>query len=320
MSSRSGILNAINKHYQHTSSAKTASTNKVKKQNTTSTGNTGTGLNTVLSSGVYAKQAAAKYVKDNDKNKDGKLSCDEVTLSAEAFAKLDANSDGKVTKAEMQSALSGKDNAIYQYYKSGGTKTHAKDVVATVLFASNAGSAASTGTTAKQAASRYIKDHDKSKDGKLSRAETTLSEEDFATLDANDDGKLTRAELEKSLDGKGAAIDKYYQSGGEKTHEQDMADAVLFTSNAGSISNFSGLAASRFLSDKDKNGDGALSAGEAALSRKVFAKLDTNSDNKVTAEELNTALAKKNAAIQKYYKNGGTNSLGTLTSNLLATI
>jgi len=271
----------------------------------------------MLNAGTYSKQAAASYIKSNDKNKDGQLTRDEVTLSAEAYAKLDANSDGKATKAELQNALRAKESLVYQYYKSGGAKTHAKDVVATLF--SNAGSASGT-TTVTKAATQFIKDHDRNKDGKLSRAETTLSAEEYAKLDLNADGKLARDELTKALDGKSAAIDQYYKTGGEKTHEEDMAAAVLFSSNAGNITNFSSLAASRFLKAKDKNGDLALSASEISLSRKAFSKIDTDSDKKVTLSELNTALAGKNAAIQKYYKNGGASSLADLTSSLLKTI
>lgn len=410
MSSHTAISNKVHKQYsQHAASTKTktASTNKIKKNTPHTTGKASGGLKTSLTPGSYSNPAAAKYFKDHDKNRDGLLTSDEVTFSAEAYAKLDANSDGKATKAELQKALYGKDTAIYQYYKSGGDKTHSRDVVATllsnaagsggvtsisqaaskyigdhdkdrdgklslsettlsaeqyakldinadgelaknelekalngkkeaidkyyasggekthgkdmaesVLFASNAGNAG--GVT--QAASRYIKDHDKNKDGRLSSSETTLSAEQYAKLDVNADGKLTREELEKALDGKKEAIDKYYKNGGENTHDKDMATAVLFTSNAGAITNFSGLAASRFLKDRDKNGDGVLSTSEVSLSNKAFSKLDKNSDRKITLGELNTALAGKNAAIQTYYKNGGTDSLSNLTSTLLKVV
>ncbi len=413
MSSHTAISNKVHRQYsKHTggtnTKTKTASTNKINKNLPHTTGKTSGGLKTSLTPGSYSNPAAAKYFKDHDRNRDGLLTSDEVTFSAEAYAKLDANSDAKVTKAELQKALYGKDAAIYQYYKSGGDKTHSRDVVATllsnaggsggvasvsqaaskyigdhdkdrngklsrsettlsaeefakldinadgelaknelekalngkkeaidqyyksggekthskdmaqsVLFASNAGGNAGSVT---QAASRYIKDHDKDRDGRLSRSETTLSVEEYAKLDINADGKLTREELEKALDGKKEAIDKYYTSGGEKTHDEDMAAAVLFTSNAGAIGNFATLAASRFLKDRDKNGDGVLSTSEVSLSNKAFSKLDKNADRKITLGELNTALAGKNAAIQTYYKNGGTDSLSNLTSTLLKVV
>lgn len=204
---------------QHTGNAKTASANKVNSASARRTGNKNSSLQNSLASGTYVNQAANRYFKANDKDKNGQLSRDEVTLSAEAYAKLDANSDGKVTKAELQKALKGKDAAIYQYYKSGGEKTHPKDVVTTLL--SNAGSSGGT-TSITQAASRYIRERDTDKDGRLTRLETTLSAEEFAKLDANADGKLAKVELEKALQGKQAGIDAYYASGGEKAHAEDM--------------------------------------------------------------------------------------------------
>lgn len=324
MSTHTAISNKIHRQYsQHTNNTKTASantTNKASKNGLPYVRGSGSNLNTSLTAGTYSIPAAAKYLRDNDKNKDGQLSRDEVTLSDAAYAKLDANSDGKVTKAELQNALRGKDAAIYQYYKSGGSKTHSKDVVTTLL--SNAGGTGGSDSTGSvtQAASRYIRDHDKNKDGRLSRAETTLSAEEYAKLDVDADGKLTRSELEKALNGKKGAIDKYYSSGGEKTHDADMAEAVLFTSNAGSITNFSGLAASRLFKDRDRNGDGVLSASEASLSPKTFSKIDKDKDKKITLSELNTALAGKNAAIQTYYKNGGTDPLAKLAANLLKVV
>ncbi len=285
--------------------------------NSKTSANNGSSLKTALTQGTYVKQAVSGYISSNDKNKDGRLSRDEVTLSDEAYAKLDANSDGKVARSELQKALQGKDTQIYQYYKTGGAKTHPKDVVATLL--SNAGNSTATSSVTK-AATQFIKDHDRSKDGKLSRAETTLSAEEFAKLDANSDGKLARIELAKALDGKGAAIDQYAKTGGERTHEGDMVTEVLFTSNAGNITDFSSLAASRLLKAKDKNGDLGLSASEVSLSLKAFAKIDQDSDKKITQGELTTALASKNAAIQKYYRSGGTGSLADLTTSLLKTI
>ena len=87
-----------------------------------------------LPEGTLSNLAAAKYIKDNDKNKDGVLTSDEVSLSPEAFAKLDTNSDGKVTLAEMETALKGQDNAIFQYYnKSGSTAANSTDLTSTLL-------------------------------------------------------------------------------------------------------------------------------------------------------------------------------------------
>ena len=87
-----------------------------------------------LPEGTLSNLAAAKYIKDNDKNKDGVLTSDEVSLSQEAFAKLDADSDGKVTADEMKTALKGQDSAIFQYYnKSGTAASDSTDLTSTLL-------------------------------------------------------------------------------------------------------------------------------------------------------------------------------------------
>ncbi len=81
--------------------------------------NSGNEESSCLPTGTYPPLAAAKYIKDNDKDGDKCLSADEVKISAAAYAKLDADSDGKVTLDEMKESLAGQDDAIFQYYKNG---------------------------------------------------------------------------------------------------------------------------------------------------------------------------------------------------------
>jgi len=196
--------------------------------NDTSSGSSTGNSSSILPAGTYSNLAAAKYIKDNDKDHDGKLTNDEVSISAEAFAKLDKNSDGNVSLDEMKTALSGQDDAIYSFYKNGGA-TSGKDITSSLLDG--------TSTSASSNASLYVK-----------------------------------------------------------------------------------MAAKGYLSAFDKNGDGALSASEVSLASNAFKAIDLNSNGSLTVSELQSALADDGDSIYKYYKNGGTMKISTLTSNLLAEI
>ncbi len=187
--------------------------------------NSGDEDKTCLSTGTYTGLAAAKYIKDNDKDGDKCLSADEVTLSAEAFAKLDADKDGKVTKEEMKASLAGKDNEIYQYYKNGGATAETPDITSALLNNSNSSSTTS-GTYAGLAAKRYLADKDKNGDGVLSSDEVSLTAEIFTKMDKDGDGKVTRAELNSVLSSKDSAIRKYYQNGGTST-VTDLTSTLL---------------------------------------------------------------------------------------------
>lgn len=184
------------------------------------------------------------------------------------------------------------------------------------------GSCMPTGTYTTLAAAKYIKENDKDGDKCLSADEVSLSAEAYAKLDADKDGKVTLDEMKKSLAGKDDAIYEYYKNGGATAETPDITTALLNNSNTSSTASgtYSTLAAKRYLADKDKNGDGTLSAEEVSLDASVFTKMDTNGDGKISSAELNTILAPQDSAIKKYYKNGGSNTVTDLTSRLLATI
>ena len=179
-----------------------------------------------------------------------------------------------------------------------------------------------TGTYTTLAAAKYIKENDKDGDKSLSADEVSLSAEAYAKLDADKDGKVSLEEMKKSLAGKDDAIYQYYKNGGATAETPDITTALLNNSNTSTTASgtYSTLAAKRYLADKDKDGDGALSAEEVSLDASVFTKMDANGDGKVSSAELNTILAPQDSAIKKYYKNGGSNTTTDLTSRLLAKI
>lgn len=182
---------------------------------------------TCLATGTYSNLAAAKYIKDNDKDKDGVLTADEVTLSAEAYAKLDADSDGKVTKDEMQTALAGQDDAIFQFYRDGGAES-TTDLASTLLAASSASSTSTGGVYSKLAASEYLSTNDADDNGVLTADEVSLSASTFAKVDADSDGNITATELKTALASKNSTILSYYKNGGTAT-TSELTSTLLAT-------------------------------------------------------------------------------------------
>lgn len=189
--------------------------------------NSGDEDSSCLATGTYTGLAAAKYIKDNDKDGDKCLSADEVTLSAEAFARLDADKDGKVTKEEMKTSLAGQDDAIYQYYKNGGATAETPDITTALLNNSNTSSTAS-GTYSTLAAKRYLAEKDANDDGVLSSEEVSLTAEIFAKMDKNSDGTVSKVELQSVLANQEATIKKYYQNGGTES-VADLTSRLLAT-------------------------------------------------------------------------------------------
>lgn len=174
--------------------------------------NSGDEETSCLATGTYTTLAAAKYIKDNDKDGDKCLSSDEVSISAEAYAKLDADSDGKVTLEEMKKSLAGQDDAIFQYYKNGGADSDTADITTSLLSGSNSGSAG--GTYSKLAADRFLTDKDEDGDDLLTSDEMGLTASVFSEIDANGDGKVSESELQSVLADQNETIERYYSNGG----------------------------------------------------------------------------------------------------------
>jgi Ca2+-binding EF-hand superfamily protein len=161
---------------------------------------------------------AGRFIKDFDKNGDGKLSKDEVPQNLrEHFAAIDANKDGQISREELQQyaerMAQGRPRAVEMLYivvdeaaegaptvqelqqaydllrkfdKNHDGKIDAKEV------------AAYRQQRCKERFDTIIKDLDKNHDGKISKSEARgLLADDFDQLDTNKDGFIDRQELEK---------------------------------------------------------------------------------------------------------------------------
>lgn len=125
----------------------------------------------------------------------------------------------------------------------------------------------------------HMKMMDTDGDGRVTATEhATGAKMMFTKMDANKDGRVTAAEMEAArpmMDPK----DKDKMATNEDGHDKENAA----DKNYGKA----GLSASEKIAKIDTNGDGALTAEEhAAGSKKMFTKMDADKDGALTAQEM----------------------------------
>jgi len=159
---------------------------------------------------------AARFIKDHDKNNDGKLSKDELPAAAQnEFAAIDTNKDGFITQDELQKHAEAMANGQPRLVE---VVWYAIDVAPEPLTTdelqeaydqlrqidkNNNGKiepnelAAFRDQRKKERIDGIFTALDKNKDGKISKDEARgLWADDFAALDKNKDGMLDRQEVE----------------------------------------------------------------------------------------------------------------------------
>jgi Ca2+-binding EF-hand superfamily protein len=272
-----------------------------------------------LPEGTYSNLAAAKYIKGNDKNQDKTLARDEVTLSKEAFDKLDKDKNGKIDLKEMKAALKGQDAAIEAYYKNKKPGS-GKDDPTSSLLGNKTDQLKDMYTSL--AATKYIKENDKNKDSSLSKDEVTLSKEAFERLDTDKDGKLELDEAKAALKGQEDAVAAYYETNGTSSSITNTLAALLSNpKDSKTGGTHSTRAAASYVASLDKDRDNSLSRAETALSAASFDKLDTDKNGTLSASEVQAAIKAKEDAYGIYYKNKvSSRTIDGLTTSLLKTI
>jgi Ca2+-binding EF-hand superfamily protein len=158
---------------------------------------------------LFAKIGSRKCFRDADENKDGIVTQDEVTLSAEAFARLDASRDGKVTQEEMDAAMSGHGQDVFSFYTSRHRAANSQDLLAGVLGASTTEEG---GDAAEKAAREYMTRRDANTDGVLSSQEASVSAAAFGNIDTSGNGSLELEEIQAVLKTHDARLSSYYSS------------------------------------------------------------------------------------------------------------
>jgi Ca2+-binding EF-hand superfamily protein len=163
--------------------------------------------------------AAARFIKDFDKNGDGKLSKDEAPENLrEHFAAIDTNKDGQISPEELQQyadrMAQGRPRAVEMLYIVVDEHAEEAPTVQELQqaydllrkFDKNHDGKIDPKAVAdyrqlrcKERFDTIIKDLDKNHDGKISKSEARgLLADDFDQLDTNKDGFIDRQELEKA--------------------------------------------------------------------------------------------------------------------------
>lgn len=172
---------------------------------------------------LFAKIGARKCFRDADANKDEVITQDEVTLSAEAFARLDASKDGKVTQEEIDAAMAGHGKDVYSFYVSQRRVAKSQDLLADVLGESTKQDESSA---AEKAALEYMRRKDANADGVLSRQETSVSASAFDGLDTSGNGSIELAEMQAVLKMHDARLSSYFSAQQESSSPSTLQKKV----------------------------------------------------------------------------------------------
>jgi Ca2+-binding EF-hand superfamily protein len=171
---------------------------------------------------LFAKLGARKCFRDADANKDQAITEDEVTLSAEAFARLDASKDGKLTQEEISAAMAGHGKEVYSYYVSK-RGANSQDLLSTLLGES---AKQDDGSAADKAAKQYLTRKDANKDGVLSRTETPMSASSFTNIDTSGNGTIELTEMQAALKIHDTKLSTYFSSLSESTSQSTLRKKI----------------------------------------------------------------------------------------------
>jgi Ca2+-binding EF-hand superfamily protein len=222
--------------------------------------------------GAKAKADPKQVFARLDKNKDGKLTSDEVADHKRIKAAFDRLGKDSLTLDELTAALQSGDKP-----RKVNQKKLAKKATKMAAKQAAKGTAPASTTAAKETAvgahelPEFARLLDTNHDGRLSREELSKAGEMFDRLDRNHDGALDAKELT------------------ELPAVTSTAEATTTTPPAGKHGKGAGAAANlaKLLQKADKDSDGKLSMEEAPPGmKKHFAKIDTNSDGFLDKAEL----------------------------------
>ena len=171
---------------------------------------------------LFDKLGARKCFRDADANKDQAITEDEVTLSAEAFARLDASKDGKLTQEEISAAMAGHGKEVYSYYVSK-RGANSQDLLNTLLGES---AKQDDGSAAEKAAKQYLTRKDANKDGVLSRTETPMSASSFTNIDTSGNGTIELTEMQAALKIHDTKLSTYFSSLSESSSQSTLQKKI----------------------------------------------------------------------------------------------
>lgn len=136
-----------------------------------------------------------------------------------------------------------------------------------------------------------ISNKDADGDGSLSIEEFGTSDKIFSEIDTDGDSLLTNDELQKHFDSKKA----------------EMETLLSSRSALNALSNQSALQlpdVNEMISNRDEDGDGALSTEEFGAPEEIFSEIDTDGDGVINAEELQADMENRSQKIQSQMNQG----------------
>jgi Ca2+-binding EF-hand superfamily protein len=217
-----------------------------------------------------------------DKNKDGKLTSDEVESRPRIKALFDRQGKESMTVDELTTALQNpgskpnKKKLAKKASKQAAKQAAAGKTPASTPMAENDKAADATGLP--EFASLLDTNHD----GRLSREELSKAAEMFDRLDVNHDGVLDAKELTKLPAATSTKAATTTATPVSEAASKDSKHGKKHGKGAGAGANLTKL-----FQKADKDGDGKLTMEEAPRGvKKHFAKIDTNSDGFVDKSEL----------------------------------
>lgn len=234
--------------------------------------------------GKGKKKADPKQIFERlDKNKDGKLTSDEVADRPRIKAAFDHQGKDSLTLDEFTAAMQNpgsrpnKKKLAKKAMKKNAKQVAAGTVPASTPMAEN-GKAADT-----NALPEFARLLDTNHDGRLSREELSKAAELFDRLDLNHDGALDATELVKPP---ATTATKAATTTAPAAASEATAKATAKHSKHGK-GGAAGANLAKLFQKADKDGDGKLTMEEAPRAvKKHFAKIDTNGDGVVDKSEL----------------------------------
>ena len=258
--------------------------------------------------GRTTARLANAMMEELDADDDGSLSSTESQLSESAFAALDKDGDGAVSSRELRAGLRSKRDELIDLTRSDtGAETGTDEPPV---------SSGPTGEQAAAVAGLLIEKGDTDGDGTLSATETGLADDAFTSLDTDGDGLLSSGELSSAalagtiaatLDGKLAVrlaapaarqdadtADTINSTGGGTdttvTTTAGAAATDTASAQAGTVGAMAARIAQRIVETLDADDSGGLSQSESGLDQDRFARIDTDGDGSVTANEFGGSL------------------------------
>lgn len=214
-----------------------------------------------------------------DKNKDGKLTSDEVENRPRIKALFDRQGKDSMTLDELTTALQnpGKKANKKKIAKQAAKQAAAGKTPASTPVAENEKAADTNGLP------EFARLLDTNHDGRLSREELSKAAELFDRLDVNHDGVLDAKELTNLP----ATTSTKAATTTATTTTAPAGEAAGKHGKHGKHGKGAGANLAKLFQKADKDGDGKLTMEEAPRAvKKHFAKIDTNGDGVVDKNEL----------------------------------